>query len=712
LRAQLPAATLGGTQPSAPSTDSAHLVNQLRAAEADNAELRERLSIREDRIPAPSPGDSASEFTRQLEDARAAYDREKLRAGQLTSHLEAEREAHHIQMQQLELERSQILQGLSDARSDEEALARKVLDLQAELESATHGIEELKVERGEALQRQALLAETTLREKMAEADGDRAVLEHQIAGLEDQLSQTKSKATQDLDLANAKHVREVNSLKAEMGMLKAELRDAQRKVSQANDIVIQEKDQAGLARAEKEKQEEFSKETIKVASAFYDCISRLHSAIQSSATISGSTSGLLPAVADRDDARPVKQSTSSSLISADYLLVELQAMKSFDLTAFSESVTRTMGLVKKWQKSCKQYRERSKNQIAFANFTKGDLALFLPTRNATAKSWAAFNIASPHYFLKPTPGIEHLMEEREWIVGRVIAVEEGRVGTGGTIEGTTDKNPYGLASGIRYHELQAEVYVPVPAKPRRSTSSGSQAGPGTLTRLSTMTGARPLTTPLNQILSPNERSSYFPALLDGSGRPVPERNRSSQEDALHPRRPSHTASIVHPELSSMAKPIKRPSSVCSSASSNKFSKGIQLGVGGSGKGGSVVGVTREGLVGRLTRPSGQVEEASPRPTKADLPGSVATNLDIPRSGKDGRRESFVGTSEQETSPGSLKLVNTGKYARMAGLRANIEAVSNGTSPGNSRKSLSVGEGALDILKRIGEGKADKIERDA
>jgi hypothetical protein len=420
----------------------------------------------------------------------------------------------------------------------------------------------------------------------------------------------------------------------------------------------------------------------------------------------------LPAVADRDDARPVKQSTSSSLVSADYLLVELQAMKSFDLTAFSESVTRTMGLVKKWQKSCKQYRERSKNQIAFANFTKGDLALFLPTRNATAKSWAAFNIASPHYFLKPTPGIEHLMEEREWIVGRVIAVEEGRVGTGGTIEGTTDKNPYGLASGIRYHELQAEVYVPVPAKPRRSTSSGSQAGPGTLTRLSTMTGARPLTTPLNQILSPNERSSYFPALLDGSGRPVPERNRSSQEDALHPRRPSHTASIVHPELSSMAKPIKRPSSVCSSASSNKFSKGIQLGVGGSGKGGSVVGVTREGLVGRLTRPSGQVEEASPRPTKADLPGSVATNLDIPRSGKDGRRESFVGTSEQETSPGSLKLVNTGKYARMAGLRANIEAVSNGTSPGNSRKSLSVGEGALDILKRIGEGKADKIERDA
>ena len=645
------------------------------------------------------------EITRRLEAEVALSAEARSRANELASRLETEREAHLAQMHQLEVERSQILRGLSDARKDEEALARKVLDLQAELESTAHTVDEIRAERGEALQRQALIAEANLRERMAEADGDRAVLEQQIVELTADISQTKSKASNDLAAASAKHVREVNGLKAEMGMIKAELRDAQRKVSQANDTVIQEKDRAGLAVAEKEKQEEFSKETIKVASAFYDCISRLHSAIQSSATISGSTSGLLPVSQDREKSLNPKQSTTSSITSADYLQIELQAMKAYDLSAFSDSVTRTMGLVKKWQKSCKQYRERSKNQIAFANFSKSDLALFLPTRNAAAKSWAAFNIASPHYFLKPTPDIEQSMREREWIVGRIIAVEEGVVGGAKAKEGVSSINPYGLADGIKYHELQAEVYIPLPAKPRRSASTGSQIGPGTLTRLSTTSGTRPLTTPLNQILSPNERTSYFPALLDASGRPVPQRNRSSQEEALYPRRPSHTASIIHPDVAGAAKSGRRPSSVCSSASSNKFSKGIQLGVGGSGKGGSVVGVTRDGLADRLSRPPGQSEDISPKIATADLPGLRAANLDIPRPGQIVRRGSSV--EDREMNPGSLGIPNAGKYARMAGFRTNAEVASTGTSPGTSRKSFSVGEGALDILKRIGDHKMSK-----
>lgn len=656
-------------------------------------------------MPSGPDGEMA-EVTRRLEEETSISAEERRKAELLACELREEREAHLAQMQQLEVERSQILQGLSDARNDEEALARKVLDLQSELESAIHMAEEAKAERSEALQRQALSAEANLRERLAETDGDRAVLEHQIAGLTSDLSQVREKASEDLAAANARHGREINSLKAEMGMIKAELRDAQRKVSQANDTVIQEKDQAGLARAEKEKQEEFSKETIKVASAFYDCISRLHSAIQSSATISGSTSGLLPVIQDRE--KVLKQSTSSSLTSADYLQIELQAMKSYDLTAFSDSVTRTMGLVKKWQKSCKQYRERSKNQIAFANFAKGDLALFLPTRNASAKSWAAFNIASPHYFLKPTPEIEQSMREREWIVGRIIAVEEGLV-EGDDLKKASPANPYGLAEGIKYHELQAEVYVPIPAKARRSASTGSQIGPGTLTRMSTTTGARSLTTPLNQILSPNERTSYFPALLDGSGRPVPPRNRSSQDGVIEPRRPSHPASIIHPDIAGTAKASRRPSSVCSSASSNKFSKGIQLGVGGSGKGGTVVGVTRGGLVDRLPRPVGHTDEVSPQTAKVELPGLKAANLDIPRPGQPPRRDSS--TSDTKMSPSSPSFVSSGRFARMTGLRANLDTASTGTSPGTSRKSFSVGEGALDILKRIGENKVEKAPRD-
>ena len=634
-----------------------------------------------------------------LEAERITLDQERQRNATLLLQMEQQTNEHRLQMQHVESERSQILQGLSDARNDEEALARKVLELQGELDLALHAVDESKAEREGALQQQAALAEKTLRDKMAEADGDRAVLDHQVASLTEELGAVRAKAVTDVQAANAKHVRELNGLKAEMGMTKAELREAQRKASQANDVVIQEKDRAGLARAEKEKQEEFSKETIKVASAFHDCIARLHSAIQSSATISGSTSGLLPnSLQENTNMEP---SAASSLVGVDYLQAELQTMKAYDLAAFTDSVTRTMGLVKKWQKSCKQYRERSKNQIAFANFAKGDLALFLPTRNASAKSWAAFNIASPHYFLKPTPAVEQMMKEREWIVGRVLAVEDGTVSSqrvpmsvGGS------HNPYGLAEGIKYHELEAEAYVPAPAKPRRSASSGSQVGPGTLSRMSTTTGGhRPMTTPLTQIASPNEQGGYFPPLLDGSGRPVPERNRSSQEDAHVPRRGSHTASLMHPELYGSLRATKRPSSVSSSASSSKFSKGIQLGVGGSGKGGSVVGVTREGLVERMSRQPSQIEAHAVESSRADGKSIGTRNLDIP-SQPNRRRESASGLSELGKSPTSPGASGSGNFARVAGLRTSTDGLSRGSTSLGSRKGMSVGEGALDILKSL------------
>jgi len=69
----------------------------------------------------------------------------------------------------------------------------------------------------------------------------------------------------------------------------------------------------------------------------------------------------------------------------------LEILRGFDHDHFLEVMSKTGSTIRKWQKQCKEYRERAKGKISFRNFAKGDLALFLPTRNSVSKPWAAFN---------------------------------------------------------------------------------------------------------------------------------------------------------------------------------------------------------------------------------------------------------------------------------------------------------------------------------
>ena len=69
----------------------------------------------------------------------------------------------------------------------------------------------------------------------------------------------------------------------------------------------------------------------------------------------------------------------------------LETLRTYDLDAFSEAVTKVGSVMRKLLKQCKDYRERAKGKISFRNFAKGDLALFLPTRNSQSKPWAAIN---------------------------------------------------------------------------------------------------------------------------------------------------------------------------------------------------------------------------------------------------------------------------------------------------------------------------------
>ncbi|KAI8379037.1 autophagy-related protein 11-domain-containing protein [Blakeslea trispora] len=102
--------------------------------------------------------------------------------------------------------------------------------------------------------------------------------------------------------------------------------------------------------------------------------------------------------------------------------------------------------LEKYNRVCTSHSEK----IAFRNFQVGDIALFLPTRNASGKPWAAFNINAPHYFLKATDNMASQMEARDWIVARIASITEYVADT--TVP---ESNPYGLANGVKYYLIDA-----------------------------------------------------------------------------------------------------------------------------------------------------------------------------------------------------------------------------------------------------------------
>ncbi|KAL1922261.1 uncharacterized protein VTP21DRAFT_9800 [Calcarisporiella thermophila] len=134
-------------------------------------------------------------------------------------------------------------------------------------------------------------------------------------------------------------------------------------------------------------------------------------------------------------------------------------------------------VAKKWQRDCRTLREKygrasseSSGKIAFRNFKAGDLALFLPTRNSTAKGpWAAFNINFPHYFLEPSEAMSKEIRNREWIVARIVRITEH------VVDKEPGSNPYGLADGIKFYTLEAESWHSSRHHHKSSTSSSSNS---------------------------------------------------------------------------------------------------------------------------------------------------------------------------------------------------------------------------------------------
>ncbi len=376
-----------------------------------------------------------------------------------------ERDVDKAEISQLQAERSQILQGLSDARNDEEVIAARVVALQSELERTAIALDEARAGRDDILKSSVAEEGGYGQEQLAQVMQDRLDLEQKLAAVTTEKQTSEIAQRQELESARRSSEREANGLRAELSMARAQLREANRKSTNLEGSLEE------LA-AQRTRQANVAARTLRVAATYHDCVRRLNSAIQSSATISGSIVGTIPGPSQPASfgvgaiSPPVGTFNAAAGSDDDGLVEkELAELEGEDLQNFSQAVLHTMSLVKKWQRSAKNYRDKKLHQLSFSNFSKGDLALFLPTRNATAKPWAAFNISSPHNFLKVAEQdpIGEQIKTREWLVARITRIEEKVA--------LPESNPYGLAEGIRYQVLHVEQYVPgvTPSSKRRTT---------------------------------------------------------------------------------------------------------------------------------------------------------------------------------------------------------------------------------------------------
>lgn len=177
----------------------------------------------------------------------------------------------------------------------------------------------------------------------------------------------------------------------------------------------------------------------------------------------------------------------------------IDSMAKFDVVVFGEAVVKREKeievLARKWQKEARSYRDKyhrtqseAYDKIAYRSFKEGDLALFLPTRNQAVRSWAAFNVGAPHYFLREQDA--HKLTTRDWLLARIGKIEErvvdlSRSMNGGnhdrrsiTSDGTSfdDENPFELSDGLRWYLLDATEEKPgAPSTPGLGKSTVASA---------------------------------------------------------------------------------------------------------------------------------------------------------------------------------------------------------------------------------------------
>lgn len=424
-----------------------------RILERRNSELAQDLEKeRQNRVLALV---DATEQTRAVEVMRQELSQVRSQAEEVKA-LEAR---NALKVAQLVEEQATTLRNLEAARVRGENLETQIQTARSECEEVNRALKNTNLEKDRLLRLQANEHDRIIRDHIAEADGDRAVLEHQFSELRAQLEDTErqlKEARSQTELTNA----DAMGLREELQRVEHELREARHIERILRDDLTAGRSSQSDYEHRLENSGRLVAQMLDVAIAFRNshckALSLVHnltshpSSSSKHAQLAESTFTSIQrhgqsAGAQVDEPPPIDPSD---------LLGALESLRAFDHDHFLEAVARTGSIIRKWQKQCKEYRERAKGKISFRNFAKGDLALFLPTRNSISKPWAAFNVSFPHYFLLATGHLAEQLKTREWIVARITSITE-RV-----VDGKDpSSNPYGLGDGVKYYMLEVEDWT-------------------------------------------------------------------------------------------------------------------------------------------------------------------------------------------------------------------------------------------------------------
>lgn len=303
---------------------------------------------------------------------------------------------HSRRISQLLEDQTLTLRNLEEARVRGEDLESQIKEARVENDDMSFALKDIGEQKDRLLRAQALEHDRIMRDHIAEADGDRAILEQQFFevkaafdNVERQLKEAKSEIEvlhadaaglreelqrSEHELSEARHVERV--LRTDLSEGRASQSDFERKINDRDRLVAQ---------------------ILNVAIALHHSSSKAMSILQPLSLHPGANPKNGTNVADSILFSPlprvpnVSSGDEPSPIDPTDPATALDLLRAYDLDAFSEVVGKVTSVIRKWQKQCKEYRERSKGKISFRNFAKGDLALFLPTRNSVSKPWAAFN---------------------------------------------------------------------------------------------------------------------------------------------------------------------------------------------------------------------------------------------------------------------------------------------------------------------------------
>ena len=328
-----------------------------------------------------------AEATQKTKDAEV-YSRELEQA-----RLEAE-EHHRLQglndekLTSLLTEQAETLRKLEEARERGEDLEDQIKFARAEGDEAFRALNEATREKDRLLRTQSLEADRLLRDHIAEADGDRAVLEHQFQ----EMQAVREASERELKEA----LSQLDVCKADLVGTREELQRAQHEADEAealNDALREELIRTRTASDDQTRRltglDHLLADMLDVAVSFRDTNARLFSATQK--TLSQSARQTSKQMASLMDASVVVDHTALTTLTASTLehrsseawatyatpidwsdpATSIDILKGFDLESYSETVLKAVTTIRKWQKQCKEYRERARGKITFRNFTKG-----------------------------------------------------------------------------------------------------------------------------------------------------------------------------------------------------------------------------------------------------------------------------------------------------------------------------------------------------